>query len=76
MPRKTGLEVICNLREHIKNRNRAGRRKVKIKEPKFVICSSFMTPTLKSHLAGQNVLGFEKPMQQEQLNSVIQQAIN
>jgi hypothetical protein len=70
-----GLEVIAHLREHIFNRNRAGRRATKIKEPKFVICSSFMTPQLRSHLAEQQVLGFEKPMQTDQLNRLIQQAI-
>ena len=44
MPRMMGLEVISNLREQINGRNRTGRRQTQIREPKFVICSSFMTP--------------------------------
>jgi CheY-like chemotaxis protein len=69
MPRMTGQQVIAELRCFISARNQE--RRVKLKEPVFVIVSTYLNSTFKVLLEKEGILAFEKPLQTEELEQIL-----
>jgi CheY-like chemotaxis protein len=69
MPRMTGQQVIAELRCFISARNQE--RRVKLKEPVFVIVSAYLNSTFKVLLEKEGTLAFEKPLQTEELEQIL-----
>jgi CheY-like chemotaxis protein len=50
MPGMIGIEIVKKIKNEIKGIN-VSQNKVVVQEPKFVICSAFLTASAKTHLA-------------------------
>lgn len=74
MPRKTGSQVVAELKAYIKSVNET--REIKLVEPKFAIVSAFMNRNYSEYLMKHGVdFTFEKPLQKEELKEVLDMAL-
>lgn len=75
MPRKSGQQVVTELRSLIAHQNQ--NRKVPIKEPTFVIVSTFLTSAFKKHLLAHDIkFTYDKPLHIDDLQAIVDQALS
>ena len=73
MPRKTGQQVVKELRTFIEHLNLT--RTVKLQEPMFVIVSAFLNAAFKQHLESLDIkFYYEKPLSTDELREILKLA--
>jgi len=72
MPRKSGVEVVEELKKFIADLNSRSQQ-VQVLEPKYVILTAYVSQDFRISLSTLGVTCFEKPLRFDQLSEIIRQ---
>ena len=72
MPKKSGIQVITEMKRFFKNVNNMADDGVQVLEPKIVILTSYLTPGLREHIKNLGCNNFyDKPVSLHHLKEIL-----
>ena len=77
MPRKSGIQVLIEIKDYFRNVNNMTDDGVEVLAPKIVLLTSYLTPTLRQHLKSLGCKYFyDKPLSLQQLRDILLEGEN